>query len=45
MKVVCAWCNKVMKDGPDKPVSHGICELCLKKQKAIDAGDRSRYRV
>ncbi len=35
MKVVCAWCRKVMKDGPDNPVSHGICEACLKKQKGV----------
>ena len=31
MKTVCAWCNKVMKDGEPDPrglVSHGVCEDC-----------------
>jgi hypothetical protein len=26
-RVVCAWCNGVLRDGAE-PVSHGICELC-----------------
>lgn len=30
MKVVCAWCQKVLVDDPDSNafVSHGICEGC-----------------
>jgi len=28
MKVVCAWCTKVMQDGPPERVSHGICPPC-----------------
>jgi len=30
MKVVCAWCNKTLKDDKlnDKEVSHGICKSC-----------------
>lgn len=28
MKVICAWCGKVIQDGPDEPVSHGICLDC-----------------
>jgi hypothetical protein len=29
MKVICAWCNGVMKDDPaNQPVSHGICLEC-----------------
>lgn len=31
VKVICAWCKKVLKDGPEEPVSHGICEECEKK--------------
>ncbi len=28
MKVVCAWCKGVIKDGPAEPISHGICAEC-----------------
>jgi photoactive yellow protein len=31
MRVVCAWCSKVMRDGPPQPVSHGICAACAGK--------------
>lgn len=31
MKVVCAWCKKVLVDGDDELISHGICEDCTKK--------------
>ncbi len=30
MKVVCAWCKKVIKQGDAYPVSHGICEDCIR---------------
>jgi hypothetical protein len=30
MKVICAWCKKVMKDGTE-PASHGICPPCREK--------------
>ena len=30
MKIVCAWCQKVMKEGEGE-VSHGICKTCGKK--------------
>lgn len=29
MKVVCAWCKVVIKDGLSFPVSHGICPSCV----------------
>lgn len=29
MRVVCAWCRKVMRDGPSDLVSHGICPQCV----------------
>ncbi len=31
MKLVCAWCKKIIKDGPPEPVSHGICDTCKDK--------------
>lgn len=27
MRVICAWCGRVMVDGPD-PTTHGICRSC-----------------
>jgi len=30
-KVICGWCKKVLREGPDQLVSHGICEECEKK--------------
>lgn len=33
MKVVCAWCNELLKcDLSDQAVSHGICDQCLAEQ-------------
>ena len=34
MKIICAWCEKVLKDGLDNQVSHGICEECKAEQMA-----------
>ena len=31
MKVVCAWCGKLIRDGSE-PTSHGICPLCEEKE-------------
>jgi hypothetical protein len=32
IKVVCAWCDKVIKDAPEGAVvSHGICPECFRK--------------
>jgi hypothetical protein len=32
MKIVCAWCQKIIRDDEnakvDDPVSHGICQAC-----------------
>ena len=28
MRRLCAWCGKVMQEGPPEPVSHGICAGC-----------------
>lgn len=39
MKVVCAWCNRLIKEVPDNGMknvaSHGICPQCRWKQLAI----------
>jgi hypothetical protein len=31
MKKVCAWCQQLMNDSPEKglPISHGICDRCV----------------
>ena len=34
MKTICAWCGKLLKDGPDKPVSHGMCRECSDRELA-----------
>lgn len=32
MKVICAWCGRIITDGPDdSDVSHGICTPCEKR--------------
>jgi len=28
IKVTCAWCGKVLHDGPPGDISHGICDDC-----------------
>jgi len=28
---VCAWCNRILREG-GKPVSHGICPRCAKRE-------------
>jgi len=34
MKVVCAWCKKVIHDDPGSDeISHGICDECYAGQK------------
>lgn len=32
MRVICAWCEKVLRDGdPRLPISHGMCPCCKEK--------------
>jgi len=31
MRVVCAWCKKVIMEDDDKELSHGICSACAKE--------------
>ena len=36
MKTICAWCQKIIKDG-DPPISHTICLTCkIKLEKETD---------
>jgi hypothetical protein len=30
VRIICAWCHRVIQPGPDGPVSHGCCDACLK---------------
>ena len=40
IKVVCAWCGRILKEGPPEPVSHGLCPGCAAGLMAgIAAGD------
>lgn len=35
MRVICAWCKRLLKDGPlDGLVSHGCCSACLERELA-----------
>ena len=31
IKVTCAWCGKVLHDGPAENISHGICDACERR--------------
>lgn len=31
LKTICAWCGRILKEGPADPVSHGICPECRAK--------------
>jgi len=31
MKMICAWCKKVIRKGPEEPVSHGMCSQCARR--------------
>ena len=38
MRIICAWCKALMQDGPEHPVSHGMCQTCATAMHAtIDA--------
>jgi hypothetical protein len=32
MKIVCAWCGKVLRDDSEEEVSHGICRECYDRE-------------
>ena len=42
MKTICAWCKAIITDGPENPVSHGICEACDEKNFPATAPEPSR---
>lgn len=32
IRIVCAWCRRVMVDGPATgPISHGCCDTCFER--------------
>jgi len=31
VRTECAWCGRVLRDGPPFPVSDGICAACMAK--------------
>jgi len=35
IKTICMHCKKVLVEGPNEPVSHGICDYCLDKHYPI----------
>lgn len=34
MKKICGWCDKVLEDGADEPVTVGICDDCDERVRA-----------
>jgi len=38
MRTICAWCGKVLREGPGDRVSHGICRRCMAEQLASALG-------
>ena len=34
-KIVCAWCNRIMREGV-LPISHGICQPCKTEYEKAD---------
>jgi phage FluMu protein Com len=41
MRVECAWCKKVMREGDPAIVSHGICPECAKIAKAAKKTEKA----
>lgn len=36
MKLVCAWCKRVIREGAEENPSHGICQDCVRRISAED---------
>lgn len=32
MKIICAWCQRVLVNGDPERVSHSICPTCLERE-------------
>lgn len=49
VKIVCAWCNDVLKNPEGHFVSHGICRPCYAKhlgeEMIVEVVDNDRARV
>ena len=31
-KIVCAWCGRILEEGPDEKISHAICPECFERE-------------
>ncbi len=45
VKVVCAWCGKVLKKGSGETVSHHICQECYEREMRPIIEDRQRAKA
>jgi hypothetical protein len=45
MKTICAWCNKIIKEGNNKNPSHGICLECKEKVLKKELKNLKKSRV
>jgi hypothetical protein len=43
MRVICAWCGQMLKEGRG-PISHGICHRCARHFEASLASRRRTVR-
>lgn len=34
LRVVCGWCGVVIRGGPPRPISHGMCKACSARMNA-----------
>ena len=41
MKTICAWCKKIITDGPEEVASHGICEACDAREFPVTDAENS----
>ena len=42
VKLVCAWCQRVIRNGAEETVSHGICQACEERVEKDYAAQGSR---
>jgi len=31
-KIVCAWCGRILEEGPEEKISHAICPECFERE-------------
>lgn len=42
MKIICAWCDKVLKEDSEEEVSHVICPECCDREKQLFAEEQQQ---